>query len=232
MTKNNFHYAFVLLEQMHGVEMNALDFEELGLIAWNLIGNKDVRLYRKKLKVDCNDYTVEIPCNAVQIEAITRAGQDYQYTTNRTVYDNQDSNFTESYIESMKFNSDPLYLGGGYVKYHQSGNILHLAGNYGGDVYILYKGVELDEEGLPSITDKEAIAIASYCAFITYHKKGLVTMNKFLIEASRLLEQDWKRQCDAARVPDYLSQNDMNKILDAKSSWNRKIFNKSFKPVK
>lgn len=232
MNKNNFHYAFILLEQMHGVEMNELDFEELGLIAWNLIGNKQVRLYRKKVQVNCDDYTVEVPCNAIQIEAITRSGEDYQYTTNTTVYDNYSSNFSESYIESMKFNKDPLYSSGGYVKYYQSGDMLHLSGNYGGSVNILYKGIVLDDDGLPSLSDKEALAIATYCAYINYHKKGLITMNKFLIETSRLLEMDWKRQCDAARVPDYLSQNDMNKILDAKSSWNRKIFNKSFKPVK
>ena len=43
--KNNFHYVNVLLDMLYGVEMNDEDIEELGLIAWNLIGNKDVRLY-------------------------------------------------------------------------------------------------------------------------------------------------------------------------------------------
>jgi hypothetical protein len=38
--------------------------------------------------------------------------------------------------------------------------------------------------------------------------------------------------CDAARVAPSMSQNDFNRILDAKSSWNRKIFNKSYKPIK
>jgi hypothetical protein len=47
-----------------------------------------------------------------------------------------------------------------------------------------------------------------------------------------MLKQEWLKLCDAARVTTYLSQNDMNKILDAKTNWNRKVFNKSYKPVK
>lgn len=47
-----------------------------------------------------------------------------------------------------------------------------------------------------------------------------------------MLESRWYKLCDAARVPEHISQNEMNKILDAKTSWNRKIFNKSYKPVR
>ena len=46
-----------------------------------------------------------------------------------------------------------------------------------------------------------------------------------------MLEAKWNRLCDAARVPEYLNQNEMNEILDAKHSWDRKIFNKSYKPI-
>jgi hypothetical protein len=48
---------------------------------------------------------------------------------------------------------------------------------------------------------------------------------------ANLLKAEWLKYCDAARV-DYINQNDMNNILDAKTSWNRKIFNKSYKPIK
>jgi hypothetical protein len=37
--------------------------------------------------------------------------------------------------------------------------------------------------------------------------------------------------CNAARTPDYLSQNDMDTILDAKVRWDRKQFGKSLKPM-
>jgi hypothetical protein len=58
-----------------------------------------------------------------------------------------------------------------------------------------------------------------------------MTMNQQVLQKMQLLQLQWQKYCDAARV-NYINQNKMNEILDAKSSWNRKIFNKSFKPFK
>lgn len=72
------------------------------------------------------------------------------------------------------------------------------------------------------INDKESIAIATFVAFRKKYKEGLMTNNPNIIQLSQLLQQDWYRYCDAARVPEYIDQNDMNEILDAKTNWNRK----------
>jgi hypothetical protein len=37
--------------------------------------------------------------------------------------------------------------------------------------------------------------------------------------------------CDAARVPESISQNDMNKMLDAQSSMGGKSYGRSYKPI-
>jgi hypothetical protein len=37
--------------------------------------------------------------------------------------------------------------------------------------------------------------------------------------------------CDAARVPEYVSQNEIDDLLDVKSSHNKKIHGKSYKPT-
>ena len=47
-----------------------------------------------------------------------------------------------------------------------------------------------------------------------------------------MLEQRWLRLCDEARVAIKLNQNEMNQILDAKTSWGRKLYNKSYKPIR
>jgi hypothetical protein len=52
-----------------------------------------------------------------------------------------------------------------------------------------------------------------------------------MIQEAQLLEQRWLKLCDAARVK-YLNQNDMDKILDVKHKFDRKIFNKAYKPVR
>ena len=57
------------------------------------------------------------------------------------------------------------------------------------------------------------------------------THNQAIIQEAQLLNQRWLQLCDAARVSEYINQNDMDKILDAKVTFNRKIYGKSFKPI-
>jgi hypothetical protein len=160
--------------------MDDTEFEELGLLGWGLIGNKRTRIYTTVLSVNCEDNSVELPCNADILDAVTGLAENYQYSTNHTEYDNPDSRFIENYIESRKFNKHPMYASGGFVKYHQNGNTIYIDKNFK-KVKILYRGVELDDDGLPQLTDKEAIAIATYVAYITTYKKGLVTQNSNVI---------------------------------------------------
>ena len=56
-------------------------------------------------------------------------------------------------------------------------------------------------------------------------------MNNALMNQAIQLKRDWASLCDAARIPYHISQNEMNEILDAKTSWNRKVYGKSLKPL-
>lgn len=227
----NFKSAMFQADLLYGLELIPEDFEELGLIAWNLIGNKRCKLYKYTTELNCETRTVTLPCNADIIEAVTYGFEDWRYTTNDTPNGDFNSQFVESYIEGRKLFENPLYINGRFVKYERVGDTLYFDKDYG-KINILYKGVVLDEEGLPDINDKECLAIATFCAYIKEFKEGLKTNNPNIVRLSQELERKWYKYCDAARVPEYIDQNDMNEILDAKSSWNRKIFNKSYKPIK
>ena len=82
------------------------------------------------------------------------------------------------------------------------------------------------------LSDKEVMAIATYVAYVQKYKQGLITNNANIIQVANVLKSDWLRYCDAARVPDYINQNDMNEILNIKTSWDRKTYNKSYKGIK
>lgn len=228
---NDFNYIYILANQLYGLELEPINFEEIALIGWNLIGNKTVRLYRYYDKVDCIDFSIKLPCNCDIIEAVTYNHEDWNYSTNKTVNGDYNSQFTEQYIESRKLYSDPLYISGKYAKYERVGDRLYFDKDYG-QVAILYKGVILDDDGLPQVNDKEALAIATYLAYVTKQKQGWITNNQNLLQEAQYMQQQWLKYCDSARVPSHLSQNDMDEILQAKSSWARKSFNKSYKPIK
>lgn len=225
---NNFHYAISLAQMLYDVEGDIDDLEEIGLIAYNFIGNKNTRLYKTTLEV--MNGTVTLPCNCDIIEAVTYCGEDWNYTSNQKNNGDVRSAYIENYIESRKAFSDPFYISGKFVKYKRSGDILYVDAGLP-KINILYHGIELDEEGLPTINDKEAIAIAEYIAYTYKYKEAIRTNNKMVLQMAQNLKQQWLFHCDAARVAEYVSQEEMNKILDVQSSWGRKTYGKSYKPI-
>lgn len=231
MTLNDFHYAMSLMETLYGVTMQEDQFEEIALVGWGLIGNKRTRLYRYSTCVsDCSD-GVELPCNADEIEAVTTDFEEWNNSTNDTPNGDINSAYTESYIEHRKSFRSPLYIPGKLIHYERVGNTLYFDRPHG-KINILYKGVILDDNGLPQITDKEASALATYCAYVSKFKEGLQTNNAAIIQMAQMLKSRWDLQCDQARADHYMSQNEWNDVLDAKTSWNRKQFDKSLKLYK
>lgn len=227
---NDFNYIYTVANSLYGLELEPEQFEELGLTAWNLIGNKTVRLYNYSADISCDNLSVQLPCNCDIIEAVTYNHEDWNYSTNKTVNGDYNSQFTEQYIEARKLYQSPLYISGKYAKYKRVGDTLYFDKDYG-KVNILYKGIILDEDGLPKVNEKEALAIATYIAFATKQKQGWITNNQNIIQLAQYLYQQWLKYCDSARVPLSIDQNTMNQVLDAKSSWNRKVYNKAYKPI-
>lgn len=229
MTTNNFYYGLSLLETLYGITLPEEDYEEIALVAWGLIGNKRIKTYRYSVCMDSCKNFIELPCNCDILEAVTTGFEDFENVNNNMPNGDFDSAAIEHYIEHRKSFHDPLYINGKFVKYERVGNTLYFNQPYN-RINILYKGVQLDNNGLPEITDKEARAIATYTAYVTKYKEGLSTNNASIINLAEQLRSKWLVQCDQARVPEYLNQNEMDQILDAKTNWNRKIHSKSYKP--
>ncbi|MDA3855334.1 MAG: hypothetical protein PF569_03685 [Candidatus Woesearchaeota archaeon] len=114
-------------------------------------------------------------------------------------------------------NTPFLNLPGKFVKYRVANDKLYVAQNYS-DINVLYKGVILDEEGLPSLTESEVDAVAVFCAYSKTFKNALVTKDPRTMQLAAQLKNDWLTRCTQARVPDHLSQNDFDEILNASTS--------------
>ena len=227
---NNFHYSLTLADQLYGVTMQEEQFEELALYAWNHIGNKRYKLYKFSTCINECNQKITLPCNCDSVESVTTSGEDWNRTSYLYPEGDINSAMIEEYIESRKDFKHPLYQRGKFVKYINQGDSLVFPEPCG-QVTIVYKGVEYDEDGLPSIDDKEALAIATYCAYVTKFKEGIVTNNANIINVANVLKQQWATQCDQARITS-LNQNDMDQILDVKFCWDRKQYGKSYKPLK
>lgn len=229
-----FNTAYNQAQELYGIQLNPDEFETLGIIAWDKIGNKQFRWYvyeAEPTQSSTGEYYIDLPCNCDIIEAVTTDYEDYQKTTPTTLAGNNQNGWIEGYIESRKYNTGFGYISGKFIKYTREGNTIHLSDKFQ-KVKILYKGVVVDDDGLPYLNEKELDAIAAYCAYASDFKQARLTRDQFTFQMSQISEAKWKNLCTQARVPDYINQNEMDEILNVATSWDRKRFGKSFKPIK
>lgn len=234
MKEYPFFTAYTQANDLYGFSSSPDYFENVGIIAWGKIGNQRYRLYSFKTKPDKNldgSYYIDLPCNCDEIEAVTASYEDYQKTSPSILQENLDSAWIESYVESRKSHTNHFYPSGKYIKYLREGNRIYLSDRFD-EVNILYKGFLVDEEGLPSLTDKEVDAIAVFCVYSKTFKDALVTKDQATFQLAQVLKLEWEKKCTQARVPDFINQNEMDEILNVAVSWDRKRFGKSFKPIR
>lgn len=229
---NNFKYAISLAQMLYDVNINDMDtLIEIGLVAYNFIGNKNTQLRSEIVNVDPRTGLVKLPCRADLVEAITYPGvEDWSYTSNVKNYGDYNTLNIEQYIERSKHSVDPLYISGKFVKHRREGNYIYVNEPIE-SVCVLYHMEQLDEDDLPIINDKEAIAIADYIAYTVKYKEALRSNNQTILQMAQTIKKQWLIHCDAARVPEYVSQNEMDDLLEVTSSYNRKVHGRSYKPT-
>ena len=229
---NNFKYALSLAQMLYDVDINDMDtLIEVGLVAYNFIGNKNTQLKSEIVNVDRRSGLVKLPCKAELVEAITYpSSEDWSYTSNLKNFGDFNTLNVEQYIERSKQSTDPLYTSGRLVKYRREGNYIYVNEDID-QVSVLYHVETLDEEDLPMINDKEAIAIADYIAYTVKYKEALRSNNSAVFQMAQTIKRQWLIHCDAARVPEYVNQNEMNDLLEIASSHNRKVHGRSYKPT-
>lgn len=229
MALHNFNAAYGLAESLYGIDLTETDFEDIALDGWEQIGNKHTRLYR--YIGDTVNKELKLPCNVDLIESVHIPLPDAQLTSNHSELEFMDSVWTEGYIDFRKWNNDPYYSRGRLIKYNEGDGVLYFSRDYK-HVKVIYHGIIMDDEdNLPLLNDKELRAVAAYVAYISLTKEGIQKRDGNILKLGQALETKWLKLCNAARVAEYLTQNDMDRILDAKVRWDRKQYGKSSKPI-
>lgn len=225
----NIKAAYQLCESLFGVEPSPDTFEDIALVAWDKIGNRHTRLYRYVSNTENKELV--LPCNVDIIESVTIPALNAQITSNKTDIIDVENVRIEGYIEAFKQNQDPFYTSGSYVKYKEGDGVLYFSRDYD-NVTVLYHGILVDEEdGLPLVSDKELRAIAAFVAWRETYKDAIRRKDKNSFAIAQYIESEWYRACNAARVKEHLSQNDMNAILDVKTRWDRKVYGKGYQSI-
>ena len=226
----NINTVYGLVETLYGITPNESNFEDIVMNGWSYINNKHTRLYRYVADADENG-VLDLPCNVDVIESVHIPMPDAKMTSNKTVFNEINTLFTEGYIDAWKRLEDPYWTRGKLVKYDEGNNQLFFARPYK-NIMVVYHGIIADEEtGLPLVTDKEIKALAAYVAYASLYREGIQKRNSDIIRFAQTIYADWLKLCNAARIPEHLSQNEMDSILDVKTRWDRKQYGRSYKPT-
>lgn len=225
----NIKAAYGLCQSLYGINPDEDSFEELALEAWGRIGNKHTRLYR--YVADTKNQKLELPCNVDEIESVHIPFPDAQTTSNLESGLWTDNIWIEGWIDAWKRTEDPYWTRGKLVKYDSGNNELFFSRDYP-KVMVVYHGIFADEEdGLPLVNEKELRAIATYIAYVELNKEAIKKRDINLMKMAKTIEESYNKLAAAARVKEYLNQNDMDRILDVKARWDRKKYGVSYKAI-
>lgn len=227
MKLNNFNSVYSLAQTLYDTTLNPNDFVDIALNGWEKIGNKYCVI--KRLTADTVDRRIKLPCDVDYIISVNHSFNDAQMTSPKTVLYQIDTLFIEHYVERWKWLNNPIYQSGKLAKYVVEDD--HLVFNHDYRcITVVYYEVLRDEDGLPFLTDKEVQALATYVTYSYMYKKALQTQNANAFQLAQNLKGEWVKACSAARNPEKISLNDINEVLDSQVKWDRKFYNKSYKP--
>lgn len=222
----NFFSLIPHMKTFFGISVDEEDVEDIGLEAWEKIGNKNNNMY--SFSGHPENCVLDLPCNVLHIEAVTDSGIPFKKTDEMVSY-NYDNERIEDYV--YRVNDSFFQTKGNFIDYELNTDRTQLIFKRPhSTINVLYKGLQVDEDGLPLISTKEKTAIGEYIAYVVKFKEGMMTNDRNSLEISNMLNARWKRSCGNARTT-YVNQNDWDKILNAKTSWDRKRYNISYKPV-
>ena len=229
----NIRAGLPVLKRLYGLTMDEYDYLDLAVDALRDIKNFHTTEYLAILQVDENGMA-ELPCNVDVIDAVTSVKMGLKAFKDRARYEMSEKIGTDDYFTARKIIQEIEFeasfgltnsSGVGYIPYQlMSNNSIMVDPHKAGDkVAIAFTGVAVDPEGFPMITRKQSNALAAIAALAltiksTYSGNAkAANMLEFISGKASQLKQ-------AASIPESISDNELDEILDAKTTFNRKSF--------
>lgn len=224
----------------YGMNIDKDDFIERGYYVWREIGNIATANHRYTITVPV-DRIIELPSDCEFIRAVT-ADQVLPNTVTNTdrgkyYYDSagvksEISPDAAALSAEASVKASKSYQYGVSVNYTRGDGFIEItsATLINRSVTIQYQAITLDSDGLPLLNEKEVNAIAANMA-LQEGEKSLFKGMKGADVLVQYLKQEADRLLLAAKSPEKLTDDAIDKILDIKTSWDRKVYGKRFNMI-
>ncbi len=224
----------------YGINIEKDDFIERAYYIWRDIGNIAVSNHRFSIAVPA-DRVVELPSDCEFIRAVTTddvvpntventALGNYRYDSTGIKSEISPDAAVLSSASSVKASKSYQYgvsvdytIGDGFIKITSATMINR-------PVTIQYQAIAVDDDGLPLLNDKEINAISANMA-LQESEKSLFQGVKGADVLVQYLKLDADRLFQAAKVPEKITDDALDKVLDIKTSWDRKTFGNRFNMI-
>jgi hypothetical protein len=229
--------GIAVLKTMYGMHIDESDYLDIAVGLLKDIKSFGVTEYVMYAKVR-QDGKVVLPCNVDTIDAVTTEHMAKKVFNSRVLYDTMLSDSEDDfYVRDNIRNTLGLswgpglggFRGEGYISYQLKGRYLEVSKDISGDsIGIAFTGISSDLDGFPLITRKQSNAIAAECAKILC-MRGANSGNKNLASMLEYHTLNAGRLIQAASIPEEISDNAINEMLNAKTTFNRKTYNRPSK---
>jgi hypothetical protein len=236
----DFMYPKLLLKDLYDIDIQPDDYLERAYNVFRAIGNIATGVYTYNFTID-DTLKVQLPCNLEFIESVSTDENQLMKGEELLLYTSNENISPNAYLADITNNeslrrinipqSSNLHPTGRFLPYNLGGKNLIFSPEQSGTRGIcIYRGILVDDHDNPLLFRKEAEAIAAQLAFIDTQKKMFMRdpsaagiLGYIKPEAARLMA--------AAKIPEYVTQNQWDRVLAAKTRHDRKIFNSTFKPL-
>lgn len=223
---------------LYGIDMTEDDFIEMAYPVWRDIGNISTKQYRYYVQL-ADDYIVQLPTYTESVDSVTLVDQpEYRdtYDSSGPRRTNQAATLTTSNFTTL--NQSITQSPGRTVNYIlRDSNSIQITSPdiVSKNLMIVYSAIDQDDDGLPLLNDKEVAAVAAETArrYITRKAFQLVGMkDKSTPTLLQIIIPEAERLMAAAKIDEKLNDDAIDKMLDIKTSWDRKVYGSRFSTIR
>ena len=231
----NIRAGLSILDTKYGLHMDEYDYLDSAVDALRDIKNYAMFPMIAYETIDSEGH-VPVPCNMDVIDGIVVSVLGQKIFPDRRITEYQRRNVSYYYNDVTSHRgiidwpvNDRVPVNG-FISYQFEKEWLKIYDKSlrGTEVAIGYTGILTDDEGYPLITRKQANAIAAITARDILLKAAL-RGDKNKAAMLEYIERNVKRLIQAASLPEDISDNQLDEMMDAKVTFNRKTYKRPMK---
>lgn len=227
-----------VLKNMYGMHIDENDYLDIAVDTLRNVkhfGTTEYIMYAAVNKTG----KVLLPCNINTIDAVTDEHMGRKVFNDREECNMDGVENTDTYYKMERIKNELVgkewkpglggFRGEGYISYTLDGRYITVSNQWENKkVAVAFTGISSDLEGFPLITRKQANAIASVCARVLC-VRGANRGDKALASMIEYYTGNSGRLVQAASIPEDITDNELDELLDAKVTFNKKSYRRPTK---